>query len=229
MKAGNPSADRRSFGFGPGGYLHRHAFGFFCVFLLLLSGVTYLNAGHDEFMFDSANDYIRLVKQTDGPIHVVGLYFQGKLNPDAPLTFVTFAWNYYFNRAIGLDGFDITTYLIVNVLIHGINACLVLVLLRRLGSYFTGDDNVPWWLAAVLAILFVVHPLQASSVAYVIQRRGALATTFYLLAVLDYLYVRRRPDRTPHWPAKRILLTALLPVGANPSEGRIRAVDQWIS
>jgi tetratricopeptide (TPR) repeat protein len=186
--------------------------GLACVFLFLVSGITYLNADHDEFLFDSGNNYLRLVKQTDGPFHVIGLFFQGRLNPDAPLTFVTFAWNYYFNRAVGLDGFDITSYLIFNVLIHGLNACLVLVLLRRLCSYLSVDVNALWWLPLVLAILFAVHPLQASSVAYIIQRRGMLSSTFYLLAVLDYLYIRRGRNQTPRWPAKRIVLTALLPV-----------------
>ncbi|MHC4478996.1 MAG: tetratricopeptide repeat protein [Planctomycetota bacterium] len=66
------------------------------------------------------------------------------------------------------------------------------------------------WIPLWLAILFAVHPMHASSVAYIVQRRGSMATMFYLLAVLGYLGFRARS--TCGWSLWRIVLAGSIPV-----------------
>jgi len=195
------------------------------VLLFVLVALAYLNADHEEFIFDSRLPLVDNPEATN-PVNLIKSFFwQSPYNPDAPLSFLTFALNHTFNIAIGLDGFDITTFLIFNVLIHGLNACLVYLLIRSIFRYLEPDREPAFFIPLVLAILFAVHPIAASSVAYIIQRRGTLAATFYLSAIMAYLRVRFYPflqssnkDRNINhwimtaWPLKRILLALLVPV-----------------
>ncbi len=76
-----------------------------------------------------------------------------------------------------LWGFAPAGYHAVNVLLHAVNALLVLRLAERLA--------VPgaWLVAAV----FAVHPLHVESVAWVIERKDLLSGLFYLSAFLAWL------------------------------------------
>jgi protein O-mannosyl-transferase len=68
-------------------------------------------------------------------------------------------------------------YHLDNVLLHVINALLVVALLRLLG--------VPGaWLAG---FLFALHPVNVESVAWVSERKNVLSAAFYLAAALAYL------------------------------------------
>ena len=70
-----------------------------------------------------------------------------------------------------------TGYHIVNILLHGTNAFLLFLILRRLG--------MPWaWFAAAL---YAVHPLNVESVAWVTERKNVLAVLFFCLATLAWM------------------------------------------
>jgi Flp pilus assembly protein TadD len=64
-------------------------------------------------------------------------------------------------------------------LLHAANGGLVFLILRRLL-----DTKIP---ALVGAMLFVVHPLQVESVAWISETRGLLATLFGLLSIWLYI------------------------------------------
>ena len=70
----------------------------------------------------------------------------------------------------GLNPFG---YHLVNVLLHGVNACLVWGLLRRLGV--SG--------AFVAAAVFAVHPVQVETVAWVTELKNVLSGTLALFAL----------------------------------------------
>ena len=80
-------------------------------------------------------------------------------------------------------------YHLTNVLLHALNALLVLQLVRTLGASL--------WLAAGAAALFALHPAQVESVVWVTERKNTLSGFFFLVAFL--LYLRHR--RTGRWNA----------------------------
>ncbi|UCD28937.1 MAG: hypothetical protein JSV03_00180, partial [Planctomycetota bacterium] len=197
------------------------------IFLFFIVSTAYLNADHEEFIFDSRLPLIDNPEDTVNVNKIIKLFWEGKLNPDAPFAFLTFALNYKFNTAIGLDGFDITTFLVFNIIIHALNACLLYILVRSFLGYLKPDEEPGIFIPLAAATLFAVHPIAASSVAYIIQRRGSLATMFYLLAILSYLRVRYYPQfqklradtakdksdkKISPWPWQRIFLVAIIPV-----------------
>lgn len=90
-------------------------------------------------------------------------------------------------------------YHTVNVVLHAINAFLVGVVLRRL--------SVPGaWLAAVL---FLVHPVEVESVAWITERKNTLSLFFYLLAAIAYIKFLAGRQAGDRWYQGRGYLAAL--------------------
>ena len=85
-------------------------------------------------------------------------------------------------------------YHLVNILLHGASAFLLLVILRRL--------RVP--AAALAAAIFALHPIQVESVAWMSELKNTLSGVLYFSAALAYL----RFDVTRH--ARLYLLATVL-------------------
>ena len=73
-------------------------------------------------------------------------------------------------------------YLLTNLLLHLANGLLFYHLVQRL----EGDDSWAW----LAALIFLVHPVQVESVAWVSQRKNLLAMLFSLLSFHGYLRFR---------------------------------------
>jgi len=69
-------------------------------------------------------------------------------------------------------------YHLENVLFHLANGLLFYTLLRRLA--------LSEWQACAAAWIFLLHPVQVESVAWVSQRKSLLAMFFFLIALLSY-------------------------------------------
>jgi tetratricopeptide (TPR) repeat protein len=80
---------------------------------------------------------------------------------------------------VELFGLDAGRHLLVNAVIHGINAILVLLIFARA----TGS----LWRSGIVAALFAIHPLHVESVAWLSERKDVLSSLFLLLTILFYL------------------------------------------
>ena len=116
-------------------------------------------------------------------------------NIQRPLAMLSYALNYAFDA--GPMGFKLT-----NLLLHLINVALVAALATRvlaagLRPARQEDDaaahrrrSAVWgW---TLAMAWGLHPLQVSTVMYVVQRMEVIGFTFSLLALLSYWTARQR-------------------------------------
>src|SRR5690606_5462828 len=102
-----------------------------------------------------------------------------------PLATLSFALDYYFWGKQPL-GFKLSS-----LFVHGINTLLVFFLFAVLFKDRVTDRNRQL-LAALAAFVWAAHPLQVSTVLYIVQRMEMMAATFVLLALLGYLRGRRR-------------------------------------
>ncbi len=136
---------------------------------------------------------------TASSLKEAGGAFSSRFSFGRPLATITLAIDHA--RAGGLDT---PAFKQTNVLIHIFNTLLVLILVYQLLNFATAASgrlapaapapqsrHLPIW-AAGITLLWAIHPLQVSTVLYVIQRMEMLAVTFTLLALITYAYGRQR-------------------------------------
>ena len=120
-----------------------------------------------------------------------------------PISMLSFALNAYFT---GVD--DARPFKATNLCIHLVNSLLVMLLLSHLlaawrrSTAATVDTKQLDRLAAITAALWLLHPLNAMPVLYVVQRETELSSLFVLLGLNLYVWARdRQASRgTAAWP-----------------------------
>lgn len=177
----------------PNNFLHRTLSLAGLVALVLVVLWPALSGG---FIFD---DYPVVV---DNPVlHVTGWHWQewqaiwswSQANIQRPMAMLSYALNYALDSHA--FGFKLT-----NLCLHLLNTWLVWLLVRRfLAAAWTGQDRLKhvrsnkteYWALGVAAA-WALHPLQVSTVMYVVQRMEILSFTFVLLALLAYWHGRQQ-------------------------------------
>lgn len=165
-----------------------------CLFgLCLLATLAYWRGLAGPFVFDDYNNIVDNPKLRVEDLSLPAVW-QAMLAGDAgplkrPLSMLSFMLNYV---ASGLAPFP---FKLTNLGIHLLNGVLVFSLCRRLVHLVPlkvgalGNAQLDY--AAVAATGFwLLHPVQLTSVLYVVQRMTSLSATFVLLGLLVYLRAR---------------------------------------
>ena len=157
-----------------------------CAALSMATLVPGLGGG---FIFDDRPNI-----ETNGALHVneltgeALLYAAYSFQPGGgsrALAMVSFALDYW--RA----GLDPQAFKVTNLIIHG-TTTVGLVFFVRLALIMSGwSRRRSCAVALVVALAWGAHPLQVSSVLYVVQRMQTLATLFLMPALLFYLKARQ--------------------------------------
>ena len=118
--------------------------------------------------------------------------------PDRGLARLSFALNYYFAG----ERFDRFAFKATNVVIHVLNGLLVywlsvLLLRRYAGGARPPSAEAGWgamqsYLPLLVAALWLLHPIQLTSVLYVVQRMTSMAAFFVLAGLLLFVMGRIR-------------------------------------
>ncbi|MBT0666533.1 tetratricopeptide repeat protein [Geobacter pelophilus] len=123
-----------------------------------------------------------------------------------PLTTLSLAIDYHF------WGMNPLGYHLTNILFHGANAGLLVLLAARLLAFTPFSESVPvrskLYTATLLlaGLLFALHPLRVESVAWVTERKDVLNGFFVLLALLSYAgYSRKRLAGEGFWCREYVL------------------------
>ncbi|MEC7843064.1 MAG: tetratricopeptide repeat protein [Candidatus Latescibacterota bacterium] len=173
----------------------KHAYS--CALILAVCFGVYANSLHNSFHYDDfhsivnninirgfggdfGRDYDRVQKFFSDP----GMFsVDSKKGMYRPLLLVSYALNYALGDALirregteaGEGGFDVTGYHLVNIIIHGLNSCLLfwlaLLLTRNRATALTAG------------LLFALHPLGTEPVNYISSRSESQAALFYLLGL----------------------------------------------
>jgi hypothetical protein len=98
-----------------------------------------------------------------------------------------------------LFGFDSWHFKLTNVLIHLGTGLLIFLLLRRLLPMDPTLGRYVHWLAAWLALVWLLLPIQASSVLYVVQRMALLSALFMVASLLVFVIARSAIDEGQRW------------------------------
>jgi tetratricopeptide (TPR) repeat protein len=162
--------------------------------LLVLAGIAvYANSLHAPFYFDDDDGIVKNVTlRTLRPISI-------PLSPPAqttlagrPLVNLSLALNY------AVSGTNVWSYHVGNLLIHLLAGLALFGVVRRtlltprLASRFGRHSTV---LACLVALLWIVHPLQTESVTYIVQRTESMVGLFYLLTLYAFIRGATSPRR----------------------------------
>lgn len=144
------------------------------ILLIAATVAVYANSFSGVFLFD---DHVHIVENER--IHTLwppGPY----LSLRRPFVQFTFALNY------ALGGLETWGYHLVNVVIHVLSGLTLYGIVRRTIFMVRKDrvsDASAIWLSFVVALLWLVHPLQTQGVTYLIQRGESLMGLCYLLSL----------------------------------------------
>ncbi len=111
--------------------------------------------------------------------------------------YFTFALNYQIHQ------FQVAGYHIVNLIIHFLAGGAVFGLMRGLvrtpALNETLSIEAKQWLPLVVALFFLLHPLQIQSVTYIVQRLASLAALFYLTAMASFVQAQLSTQKLSQW------------------------------
>ncbi len=116
-----------------------------------------------------------------------------------PVSQLSFALNYYFS------GFDAFAFKATNLAIHAANGVLVFLLALRLlaAGRPTNRGKYLQMAAGLVAVVWLLHPIQLLPVLHVVQRMTSLSALFLFAALL--LHVRAR-ERGGPWATGALVL-----------------------
>lgn len=143
------------------------------------------------FFFD---DFANIIDSSEVQMQEVSLHAlkmaweSGNSGPlGRPISMLSFALNYYFS------GFSPFWFKLTNLAIHGINSFFVYVLLWQISRAVDCSQFFlrRHWICSLLAMLWAFHPLQITSILYVVQRMTSLSSMFILLALILHILGRQ--------------------------------------
>lgn len=163
---------------------------FVCVLIALLAALPFTAGLPGDFVLDDIpnilnNENLELHRFDPDQLAKIATAPQisGSLRAIPTLTF---ALDY-----LRAGSFDPATFKTTNILIHALTACALAWFFHALLLAASVSEKRAQWAAPALALAWALHPLQVSSVLYVVQRMQTLGTLFLVLALLAYLQARR--------------------------------------
>ncbi|MBW1988834.1 MAG: tetratricopeptide repeat protein [Deltaproteobacteria bacterium] len=150
-----------------------------------LSLAVYFPAARGPFVFDDLHSFAKNPDIAGAELAVSSLAraARAEYSPNRPVPKLT------FGLQAALHGMDPLGFHLVNVLIHALAGFLLFLLLRitwSLAPALPGDSTAGKFFPLAAAALWLAHPVQTQSVAYVVQRMNSLAALFYLAALVCY-------------------------------------------
>lgn len=185
---------------------------------LLVTIIAYSPGLDGPFIFDDIpnivqNEAIKITSlEYDGLLDAMMSGNSGPLK--RPISMVSFAANHY------LSGLDPKPYKYTNLIIHltngtGIFFLSLLLLNTAIASAWHRLNRATIVLLSIsIATVWLLHPLNLTSVLYVVQRMTSLAATFAILAMIFYLVARNRSNANKPfaWPLTTCVTLILLSI-----------------
>jgi len=153
------------------------------ILLLGLTVVIYFPALSSAFQLDDVNNLGGLAAVHENGI--LYFIFSGSAGPTGrPLSLFTFALQY----TAWPD--NVFAFKAVNLAIHLACGGLIFLICRKFAGYLKFNRGEKLTFSLVVTALWLLHPMQLTTVLYVVQRMTQLATFFILLGVFLYLHIR---------------------------------------
>lgn len=153
--------------------------------LILLAGLTaFWPALSGPFLFDDAPNLKKMEHGIYSLSDLLAFAFGGGSSLGRPISFLSFALN---DQAWPSNPWP---FKYTNLLLHLLNGVLIFVLSRKLSAFTTSSRGKTDAVALFAFALWLLHPMQLSTMMLVIQRMVELMAFFLLLGLITYLHGR---------------------------------------
>ncbi|HEV7822669.1 MAG TPA: glycosyltransferase family 39 protein, partial [Burkholderiales bacterium] len=169
--------------------------------IVFIGALVYSNSFAGRFIFDD-----RTILE-DASIRQLWPPWTAMFSPNnvaRPVIGLTFAINYW------ISGLEVWSYHLLNLLIHLLAALALFGIVRRalLGERMRQHfGTAAATLAASVALVWAVHPLQTQSVTYIIQRGESLMGLMYLATL--YAVIRAAQSASKRWIIAAVIACAV--------------------
>ena len=179
--------------------------------ILLIALFTYSPGLNGPFLFDDGlnivrNTHLRIPDLTPSSLREAAFSSPAGIF-QRPLSMLSFALNFYFQP----DALTPFPFKLTNLAIHLLNGLMVFFLTRLLVGFHREQRQpnlaafYPEWLALAVSAAWLAHPLNLTSVLYVVQRMNSLAALFTLIGLTGYVWGRKRISKNQPWGRTTIL------------------------
>ena len=187
---------------------------------LLLTVIIYRSGLHGPFIFDDGlnivnNQHLRLQDFSKESLQEAAFSIPNGVF-GRPLSMLSFAFNFYLDRH-NIEPFPSAySFKLANLGIHLLNGLAIFMLTRLLIALYRErrrpdlPATYPTWLALAVASAWLLHPLNLTSVLYVVQRMASLAALFTFIGLGVYLWGRTRLCSGRRWGMLAITASLLV-------------------
>lgn len=170
----------------------------------LISVLAYWIGLQGPFLLDDLANLGTIPAWLNGQLGLTTLLFErGAGMFGRPVSMASFALNAW------IGGYSPTSFKVGNLITHLLCGLILFLFVRRLLIQDARLQRKAAWLAAIVAALWLLHPLHASTVLYAVQRMAQLSTLTILLGLWCYLELRIRLQQGPTWVATTGLLVGI--------------------
>ena len=147
---------------------------------ILFSLLVYFNSLNNHWVLDDGRVIIDNVYITS--LRYLPIYFQGKISPlpSGPIMLRPL-WMLSYNLNFMVGGYNVWTYRIFQIILHGVNVFLLYLLFSLL------FPEAHRGLRYLFSVMFAVHPVNTEAVNYLSARSDLMVTLFILLVVVLFL------------------------------------------
>jgi len=115
------------------------------------------------------------------------------------IKFIPYYLDQFFNRSVfyisliidhALWGMNHQAFYISNLLIHIVNSVLFFLIMNHILNVHRPEERVQWY-SFLCAVIFLIHPIQFTTIRQVANRSIMLCTLFYFVGILSFLKMRK--------------------------------------
>ena len=181
----------------------KNRIGLYLFTAIALSVLVYLPGLHGPFVFDDLHNITQNSALALDSLSLDGLVAaatSGDAGPTGrPLAMVSFGLSYWMG-----SGYSPQAFKALNIAIHAVNTGLLFLLLSTF-SRFAGI-HAPRYSILLITAAWAVHPINLTSVLYVVQRMNSMSALITLGTLIGYFQVLTAPRISPGQRSLRALL-----------------------
>lgn len=179
--------------------------GFLIAALLAITVLIYAPGLNGPFLLDDHESINPAKMPSFSWSQLTAISLANKTGPmGRPITIASFALTHLF------FGDDPYAYKAVNLGLHLLTGLLLLLLFTQISTLLEKSPSLGFRIGFVTAMLWLLHPVQISTVLYAVQRMTALSTFFMCLGLLSYLKGRLRFNEQQRYGMTLMILSYAL-------------------